>query len=72
MLTHLHINVPLKVILKSLELQLQDWREILKQDAFSCILQAAKAVHFLEVGFQHLFRANTHWGTKERGRHSRV
>ena len=29
-LPHLHIDVPLKIVLKALELQLQDWRKVLK------------------------------------------
>ena len=51
MLTRLHIDVPLEIVLKALQLQLQDWRKILKKDAFPCVLQAAKAARFLKVAF---------------------
>lgn len=36
---HLDHHVSLKVILKALELELQNWREVIKQHAFTCILQ---------------------------------
>mmetsp|Transcript_35695 Transcript_35695/g.79388 ORF Transcript_35695/g.79388 Transcript_35695/m.79388 type:complete len:458 (-) Transcript_35695:917-2290(-) len=36
----LDVGVPLEVVLKALELQLQHWRHILEQDALACILQA--------------------------------
>ena len=39
MTTHLDHHVPLEVILKTLQLKLQDWREVSKKDSFAGILQ---------------------------------
>lgn len=36
---HLDHDVTLEVVLKALELELQDWREVIKQHPFACILQ---------------------------------
>ena len=52
--TYLDHSITLDVILEALELQVQDWRERLKDDAFLGILQTITLSHVLVVAIQGL------------------